>query len=71
VCVCVCVCSFPLLLSMGLLLHLPSFHKSISIFANVMVVKSLWRLIYNDALWGRVIKTKYFERSTMEEWFRS
>jgi hypothetical protein len=35
-----------------------------------LVTKSLWRLISNNLLWGRVLISKYLAGKTIEEWFR-
>jgi len=35
-----------------------------------LAAKSLWRLIYNEEFWAKVMKFKYLEGSPMEEWLR-
>ena len=39
-------------------------------FNKSLVARNLWRWTYNDALWGRVLKSKYLGESSMEELFR-
>jgi hypothetical protein len=43
--------------------------KNIYIFSKTLVAKKLWRLVYNEALWGKVMKLKYVEGRNMENWF--
>ena len=38
-------------------------------FSLAFVVKSLRRLVYNDDLYGRIMKSKYLNGMTMEAWF--
>jgi hypothetical protein len=34
------------------------------------VTKNLWRLVYNEAMWGKVMKSKYVEGRNMENWLQ-
>jgi hypothetical protein len=33
--------------------------KNIYIFSKTLAAKNLWRLVYNEHLWGKVMKSKY------------
>jgi hypothetical protein len=39
-------------------------------FSKALASKSLWRLLSNKMLWGRVLTSKYLAGKTIEEWFR-
>jgi hypothetical protein len=43
--------------------------KNIVWFSKALATKSLWRLIHNRMLWGRVLISKYMARKSIEEWF--
>jgi hypothetical protein len=43
--------------------------KNIFTFSKALETKRLWRLIYNQMLWGNVMLTKYMAGSPFEEWF--
>jgi hypothetical protein len=45
--------------------------KNIVWFCKLLVAKSLWRLIHNNMLWGRVLTSKYLAGKSFVEWFRS
>jgi hypothetical protein len=44
--------------------------KNLNWFCKSLGAKSLWRLIHNSMLWGRVLKSKYFGNKSIKEWFR-
>jgi hypothetical protein len=43
--------------------------KNIYIFAQALVIRSLWTIMNYDLLWSRVMKSKYLPQTSMEEWF--
>jgi hypothetical protein len=43
---------------------------NIHIFSLAPADKSLWRLVYNEGLWGKIMKSKYLRRISMENLFR-
>jgi hypothetical protein len=45
--------------------------KNINWFCKSLVAKSLWRLIHNSMLWGRILTYKYLGGKSIMEWFRS
>jgi hypothetical protein len=34
--------------------------KNISLFGEALPVKSLWRLLFSDGMWSKLMKQKYF-----------
>jgi hypothetical protein len=44
--------------------------KNIYWFCRALLMKSLWRLIHNKMLWGRVMDSKYLLGKSFIEWFR-
>jgi hypothetical protein len=38
-------------------------------FSRALAAKSLWRLMSNNMLWGRVLMSNYLAGKTIEEWF--
>jgi hypothetical protein len=43
--------------------------KNIHVFILSLVTKSLWRL-YNECMWGKVIKNKCLSRMSIVDWFK-
>jgi hypothetical protein len=40
--------------------------KNLNWFCKYLATKSLWRLIHNTMLWGRVLKSKYFGNKSVK-----
>jgi hypothetical protein len=44
--------------------------KKLHIFGQALAAKSLWRLLFNKGLWGKVMREKYLEDRDLEEYIR-
>jgi hypothetical protein len=44
--------------------------NNIHIFNMALALKCLWRLVYNKALWEKVMKYKYLRGISIEDWFK-
>jgi hypothetical protein len=44
--------------------------KNLYVFNQALVAKSLWRMLFNKGLWGKVMKEKYLENKEVEAWLR-
>jgi hypothetical protein len=45
--------------------------KNIFLFYKELVEKSVWRLIYRENIWTRVVTHKYIRPNSLQEWIRS
>jgi hypothetical protein len=45
--------------------------KDIYVFSQALTTKSLWRLIYNECLYGKFMKIKYLKHKYVEELLKS
>jgi hypothetical protein len=44
--------------------------KELYVFNQALAAKSLWRMLFNKGLWGKVMKEKYLENKEVEVWLR-
>jgi hypothetical protein len=44
--------------------------KNIHLFGQALTVKSLWRLLFNEGLWGNIMKKKYLKDYIVEQWIK-
>lgn len=45
--------------------------KNIFMFGQASTTRSLWQLLFTEELWGKIMKHKYFNFLSMEQWIRS
>jgi len=44
--------------------------KNIYLFDQALVTKSLWWLLFNEGLWGKIMQQKHLKSLTLEQWIR-
>jgi hypothetical protein len=42
--------------------------ENIHLFGQALVAKGMWRKMYHDGLWGKVVLEKYIAPYTIENW---
>ena len=45
--------------------------KDLDMFNQSLCEKTLWRSLFNDGLWGNLVKLKYLKRCPIYFWFRN
>jgi hypothetical protein len=45
--------------------------KNIYLFGQALIAKSVWQTMFNEGLWGRNMKKKYFISYIVEQWIRT
>jgi len=44
--------------------------ENVYLFVQVLIAKSLWRLLFIEGLWGKIIRCKYLCHLSVEQWIR-